>query len=44
VAAIQQLQAFIQQVQALIETGTLTPAQGQPLIDAAQAIITALGG
>ena len=41
-AAINQLQAFINQVEAFINAGTLSPAEGQPLIDAAQAIIDAL--
>lgn len=41
--AIQELQAFIAQVNNLINTGVLTSAQGQPLIDAANEIITALG-
>ena len=42
--AIKSLNAFIAQVRAFVRTGRLTPAQGQSLIDAAQAIITALGG
>jgi hypothetical protein len=40
--AINQLQAFINQVNALINGGTLTPAEGQPLLDAANNIINAL--
>ncbi len=40
--AINQLQAFINEVNADISSGKLTPAQGQPLIDAANAIIAAL--
>jgi CSLREA domain-containing protein len=42
--AINQLQAFVNQMNALISAGTVPPAQGQPLIDAAQQIIAALGG
>jgi len=38
-AAVNQLQAFILQVSAFITAGILSPAEGQPLIDAAQAII-----
>jgi len=38
-AAINILQAFINQVSAFINTGILSSAEGQPLIDAAQAII-----
>jgi hypothetical protein len=37
--AINELHAFINEVQADIRAGKLTPAQGQPLIDAANAII-----
>jgi hypothetical protein len=40
--AIDKLQAFISQVNDFITTGELTPAQGQPLIDAANAIINSL--
>jgi hypothetical protein len=36
------LNAFINQVTSLIDTGVLTPAEGQPLIDAANAIINSL--
>lgn len=42
-ATINQLQAFINQVNADIGPGKHTLAQGQPLIDAANAIIAALG-
>jgi hypothetical protein len=42
VAAINQLQAFINQVNSLISDGVLTAAQGQPLIDTANDIIAAL--
>ena len=42
--AIHKLQSFITGVNALISNGTLTLAQGQPLIDAANQIIAALGG
>ena len=42
--AIGSLKDFISQVLALIHNGRLTSAQGQPLIDAAQDIISALGG
>lgn len=38
-AAINMLAAFINQVQALVNSGRLTPAEGQELIDAAQAVI-----
>jgi len=38
VAACNQLNAFIAQVTAYVNGGTLTPAEGQTLIDAAQAI------
>jgi probable HAF family extracellular repeat protein len=41
-AAIRQLQSFVSQVDDLINTGDLTAAQGQPLIDTANAIIAAL--
>jgi GNAT superfamily N-acetyltransferase len=40
--AINMLNAFINQVTSLIDTGVLTPAEGQPLIDAANAIINSL--
>jgi len=43
-AAIHQLGAFINQVNALIATGELLSDEGQPLIDDANAIIAALGG
>ena len=43
-AAISYLNDFISQVQALIHNGRLTAGQGQPLIDDARDIITALGG
>ena len=39
IAAMNQLQAFTNQVNAFINAGILSPAEGQPLIDAAQAII-----
>jgi hypothetical protein len=42
--AINQLQGFITNVQGFISGGVLTPAQGQPLIAAANAVIHALGG
>jgi hypothetical protein len=41
--AVGTLQAFINQVEAFIHSGRLTPAQGQSLIDAATAIIQELG-
>ena len=41
--AINQLQAFISNAKLLI-SGVLTSAQGQPLIDAANAVILSLGG
>jgi hypothetical protein len=40
--AINQLQAFINQVNAFLNSGILTPAEGLPLIYAANAIIAAL--
>jgi K319L-like, PKD domain/Secretion system C-terminal sorting domain len=40
--AIEMLQQFIDQVNVFIGNGTLTAAEGQPLIDAANAIIAAL--
>jgi len=40
--AQQMLQAFIQQVQAMMASGRLTPAEGQPLIDAANAILATI--
>jgi probable HAF family extracellular repeat protein len=43
-AAINILRAFINQVQSYIDAGTLTLAEGQPLIDAAQRLISELGG
>ena len=42
--AINELQAFINQVDADIRSGKLTLVQGQPLIDMTNAIIAALGG
>lgn len=42
-AACNQLGAFINQLNAYISSGTLTPAQGQTLIDAAEAIQADLG-
>jgi len=42
--AINHLQAFINQVNDFINTGVLTPAEGQPLIDAANRIIAVLSG
>ena len=42
--AIHHLGLFIDGVNDDIGTGTLSPAQGQPLLDAANAIIAALGG
>ena len=43
-AAINQLQAFIDQVSALVNGGILSPEDGQPLIAAANEIVAALGG
>jgi hypothetical protein len=43
-AAIGSLNAFSNQVDAFIQNGTLTADEGQPMIDLASAIITALGG
>ena len=42
--AINQLEAFVNQVNALINGGTLLAEEGQLLIDAANAILIALGG
>jgi len=42
-AACGQFGAFINQLNADIGNGTLTPAQGQPLLDAANAIKTSMG-
>ena len=42
--AIDSLSSFINQVKSFVKTGKLTQGQGEALIDAAQAIITALGG
>jgi len=41
-AAVKKLSDFILHVKAFIKTGKLTPGQGQPLIDAAQALIAEL--
>jgi hypothetical protein len=43
-AATGSLNAFINQVNAFVSNGTLTPADGDSLIEMASAIITALGG
>jgi hypothetical protein len=43
-SAINKLEAFIHDVQALIKSRRLAPEIGQPLIDEANAIIAALGG
>jgi hypothetical protein len=42
--AVNELHAFINQVEAMISFNFLAPWEGQPLIDAANAIIAALGG
>ena len=42
--AINQLAAFVNQVTGLIATDVLPPEEGQPLIEAANGIIAALGG
>jgi hypothetical protein len=42
-AACNQLSSFISQVQAYINSHALTPAQGQSLIDGANAIKTSIG-
>jgi YVTN family beta-propeller protein len=42
-AACNQLSSFINQVHGFISNGTLTPAVGQPLIDAANAVKTKFG-
>lgn len=36
------LEAFVEQVRAMIDGGVLTPAEGQPLIDAAEAAIAGI--
>jgi hypothetical protein len=43
-AAAGAMGAFVNQVNAFIQNGTLTAAQGQSLIDQASAIIAELGG
>ncbi|HEY2976233.1 MAG TPA: FG-GAP repeat protein [Pyrinomonadaceae bacterium] len=43
-AAINQLQAFIHEVQALIESGVLPAAEGEPLIEAAEQLLERLRG
>jgi probable HAF family extracellular repeat protein len=43
-AAIQQLKAFVDQVEGFVSARKLTPSQGQALIDSAQEIIDRLGG
>ena len=40
--AVDKIEAFVNQVQAFIQSGKLTPAQGQPLIDGANGIIATL--
>jgi hypothetical protein len=42
--AIGKLKDFVRQVTAFIRTGTLTPAEGQPLIDGAEALMAELEG
>ncbi len=42
--AIGSMRAFANRVKAFITTHKLTAAQGQPLIDSANALITLLGG
>jgi hypothetical protein len=42
--AINQLEAFVNQVSEMISSGALPFAEGKPLLDAANAIIVALGG
>jgi pullulanase-type alpha-1,6-glucosidase len=44
VPAVNKLNAFINEVDALVLSGKLTPEQGQPLIDAAQSIIDQIKG
>ena len=41
--AANQLKAFTNEVDSMIKTGKLTPEQGQPLIDGANAVIAQLG-
>jgi hypothetical protein len=43
-AACNQLGAFVNQVEALVNSGKLTEVQGQPLIDGANALIEQLCG
>ena len=42
--AANQINGFIRQVEALIRKGKLSPEQGQPLIEAAMAILVSLNG
>ena len=42
-AAINQLNSFVNQVSGMVSSGILLPAEGQPLLDAANAIIAGLG-
>jgi hypothetical protein len=42
--AVNKLLAFRNQVEAFLQSGTLTPDEGQPLLDAVDAVIEALGG
>ena len=42
--AVNQINSFIRQVEALIRRGRLSPEQGQPLIDAAMRILVSLNG
>jgi hypothetical protein len=42
-AACGQFGAFLNQLNADINNGTLTPAQGQPLLNAANTILTSMG-
>jgi len=43
-AAINELKAFLSEVDTMVKTGRLPAAAAQPLIDGAEAIITSLGG
>jgi len=42
--AVNQVQAFIKQVQALMNSNNLTPDEGQALIDAANAVVAQIEG
>ena len=41
-AAVDQLRAFVHQVESLVDEGVLSPEEGQPLIDAAEDILDSI--